>query len=196
MCIRDRYESGFGGVEIAFFPSGVAYDGSTYGWATEAWRETMKNILEIASEFEDGFVVDFTITPGWPVSINTIDPNDEEADQQLITAYAKVGATEGVVDLPMLPVGTTDAIGNPFILTDRLVAAVVGRVTDVDAEGGLTVDPASLQVVETTMTDKTTVAGIPNVAVSYTHLRLSNASSMVLESHFTSSLQSICSSKS
>ena len=63
----------------------------------------------------------------------------------------------------MLPVGTTDAIGNPFILTDRLVAAVVGRVTDVDAEGGLTVDPASLQVVETTMTDRTTVAGIPNV---------------------------------
>ena len=161
--MTDMYESGFGGVEIAFFPSGVAYDGSTYGWATEAWRTTMKNILEIASEFEDGFVVDFTITPGWPVSINTIDPNDEEADQQLITAYAKVGAAEGVVDLPMLPVGTTDAIGNPFILTDRLVAAVVGRVTDVDAEGGLTVDPASLQVVETTMTDRTTVAGIPNV---------------------------------
>ena len=61
--MTDMYESGFGGVEIAFFPSGVAYDGSTYGWATEAWRTTMKNILEIASEFEDGFVVDFTITP-------------------------------------------------------------------------------------------------------------------------------------
>lgn len=161
--MTDMYESGFGGVEIAFFPSGVIYDGSTYGWATEAWRETMKNILKLAAGFENGFVVDFTITPGWPVSINTIDPNDDASDQELITAYAKVAATQGVVDLPMLPTRTTDAIGNPFILTDRLVAAVAGQVTAVDEDGQMTLDPDTLQVVQTALSDKTTVAGIPNV---------------------------------
>ena len=161
--MTDMYEAGFGGVEIAFFPAAVSYDNSEYGWVTENWRETLKSILKIAAGFEDGFVVDFTITPHWPVTINTIDPNDEASDAELITAYAKIAATEGVVDLPMLPFGTTDSAGNAFITTDRLVSAIVGRVTDVDAEGNLTVDPDSLQVVETALSDKTTVAGIPCV---------------------------------
>ena len=161
--MRELYESGFGGVEVSFFASSVTYDNSEYGWATEGWRNTMKNILKAAASFEDGFVVDFTITPGWPAAIYTVDPNDDATDQELVTAYAKIDATEGVVDLPMLPFGTTDSANNAFIFTDDLVAAVVGRVTAVDDEGRMTIDPASLQVVETAETDKTTVAGIPCV---------------------------------
>ena len=61
--MTDMYEAGFGGVEIAFLPAAVSYDNSEYGWATENWRETLKSILKIAAGFEDGFVVDFTITP-------------------------------------------------------------------------------------------------------------------------------------
>ena len=159
--MTDMYESGFGGVEIAFFPADSTYDNSRYGWATEGWRETMKNILEIAAGFEDGFIVDFTITPGWPIALNNIDPNDEEADQMLITAQAKLTQGEGVVDIPMRPVGTTDYVRNSFIMQDRLVAAVAGRVTAVAEDGSLTLDPDSLTVLETGLSDRTTPAGIP-----------------------------------
>ena len=159
--MTDMYESGFGGVEIAFFPSDASYDNSRYGWATEGWRQTMKYILEIAASFEDGFIVDFTITPGWPIALNTIDPNDEEADQMLITAQAKLTQSDGVVDVPMRPVGTSDYVRNSFILQDRLVAAVAGRVAAVAEDGSLTLDPDSLTVLDTELSDMTTPAGIP-----------------------------------
>lgn len=162
--MTDLYNAGFGGVEIAFFPANVSFDNSQYGWATEAWRETMKNILKIASTFEGGFIVDFTITPGWPVALNTIDPNDNASDQQLTTAWQKVSDVSGAVDMPMPPIATTDFVGNPFIMTDDLVAAVVGRVASIDEAGVVALDRQSLQVIDTTPREETTVAGIPSVA--------------------------------
>ena len=159
--MTDMYESGFGGVEIAFLPFGVNFDNTVYGWGTENWRQMMKYILEIAASFEDGFLVDFTISPGWPVALNSIDPNDDEADMKLITAQVKLPQAEGVIDVPMQPVATTDLVRNSFILTDRLVAAVAGKVTSVGPDGTAVLDPDSLTVLETALSDRTTPAGIP-----------------------------------
>lgn len=162
--MTDLYNAGFGGVEVTLFSSQVAYDNSTYGFGTENWREVMKNVLKIASGFENGFRVDFTLTPCWPVAINTIDPNDTAAEQELVTAYQKVTATSGTVDIPMAPIATADIAGNPFIIQNRLAGTVLARVTSIKEDGTLVLDENSLQVLTGNPSDKTTVAGIPDVS--------------------------------
>lgn len=161
--MTEMYESGFGGVEIALFPGMVEFDNMEYGWATENWRELMKNVLKVAASFEDGFIVDFTISPGWPVAFNDIDPNDSAADMELVTAVSKIGAGTTTMDMPMPEIATTDLVGTPFIIKNDLVAAVAGKVSEVDGEGNIVLDPASLKEVTTALSDKTTVAGIPAV---------------------------------
>lgn len=161
--MTDMYEAGFGGVEIACFPAMVSYDNSEYGWATENWRNQMKNILKVAASFEEPFIVDFTISPGWPMAFNSIDPNDKSADKEVVYSTMKVTDPSAVTEIPMAVIATTDAVGTPFIIKNDLVGAVIGKVTEVGEDGSLTLDPASLQTLETTTTGKTTVAGIPSV---------------------------------
>ena len=161
--MTEMYESGFGGVEIAFFPGMVNFDNTEYGWATENWRELMKNALKVAASLPDGFIVDFTISPGWPVAFNDIDPNDEAADMELVSAMTKIGSGESTVEMPIAEISKTDSVGTPFIIKNELVAAVTARVAEVDESGGIILDPATLQEVGTALSDKTTAAGIPAV---------------------------------
>lgn len=161
--LTDLYEAGFGGVEVALFSSQVAYNNSEYGFGTENWRETMKNILKIAAGFENGFRVDFTLSPCWPVAVNNLDPNDVSADQQLVYAWKKLDAASGIVDLPMPATDTHDLGGNAFITQDRLVGAVIGQVASVNADGTPVLAPESLRVLQTELSGHTTVAGIPSV---------------------------------
>ena len=88
-------EAGFGGVEIAFLADGSNYTNEQLdyaGWGTEAWIELLKKVYRAANSIEGGFVVDLTITSHWPPCLNTIDPNDDAASQELVGTITKVTA--------------------------------------------------------------------------------------------------------
>lgn len=162
--LTELYEAGFGGVEIAFFPAITSFDNTKDGWATENWRNCMKNILKVAASFETPFRVDFTITPGWPVALNTVDPNKENADTELTYAVKKITDISGVTDVPMAEIVKEDFVKNPFIFKNSLVKAVIAQVTDVKADGTLILAPSTIKTLETTVSEKVTPAGIPDVS--------------------------------
>lgn len=160
----ELYNAGFGGVEIAFFPAITTFDNTVDGWATENWRTCMKNMLKAAASFEKPFQVDFTISPGWPVALNTVDPNSQSADVELASAFQKITDSSAIMDVPMPAIVTKDFIGNPFIFKNTLVKSIIGQVTEVREDGTVVLDPDTVKSVETTATEKTTPAGIPDVA--------------------------------
>lgn len=160
----ELYNAGFGGVEIAFFPAITTFDNTVDGWATENWRTCMKNMLKVAASFETPFQVDFTISPGWPVALNTVDPNSQSADVELTSAFQKITDSSAIMDVPMPSIVTKDYIGNPFIFKNTLEKAIIGQVTEVREDGTVILDPATVKVVEATATEKTTPAGIPEVS--------------------------------
>ncbi|MCD8023581.1 MAG: twin-arginine translocation signal domain-containing protein [Lachnospiraceae bacterium] len=157
-------EAGFGGVEIGNVPHNTYYDNNTYGWGSDNWLALMTNVLAIAEGLGD-FEVDFTITAHWPAALNTIDPNDAVAGKETASAACKVTADmlENVTELPFPEIKTEDTAGNAFIFKYDLIAAVVAQVEAVDENGSYTLSMDSMAKVETTLSDKTTVAGIPMI---------------------------------
>lgn len=137
--ILELAEKGFGGVEVAMLSTGVAYDNDTartYGWGTENWRSLLKKVLKAAAKVEGGFQVDMTITSQWPPTLNTIDPNDEAASQELTYSVTKLTSADianGQVELvlPEQKQGPSlDSFGGSgayehFLFTDTFVSAAV-----------------------------------------------------------------------
>lgn len=104
--INELAEGGFGGVEITMLADSNSYDNDTaaqIGWGSDAWAEVLSTAVYAANQIEGGFRVDVTITAHWPPVINTIDPNDDEQQQELAYAYQKLTADDltGSTDLAL-----------------------------------------------------------------------------------------------
>mgnify|MGYP003278999812 CR=1 FL=1 len=167
--IKQLAEAGFGGIEVAYLADGSLHsntDAQKYGWGTENWNKTLKKILKAANAIEGGFIVDLTFTPHWPLCINTIDPNDEEASNIQTNSFTKVTGTTAKLSLPS-NLRTQDNAKNPFIFTDTFVSAALVQVKQMDSEGKYVLDYSTMKDI----TDKVTQsqeggykAGIPDEA--------------------------------
>lgn len=175
---------GFGGVEVTMLADGTDYtgaDAATIGWGTDNWIALMKKVLLAANAIPGGFEVDFTITAHWPPLLNTIDPNDEAASQQLSYSFTKLTADDVAnlatpVDLTLPAPQTTVSGGGfgapatvaPFLFTDTFVSAAVAQVTAIDpTTGAYTLKFDSLEPIPTAAVTATPAypAGIPNAAM-------------------------------
>lgn len=98
--IRELYEAGFGGVEMTMLSDGTEYDNTVAqyaGWGTKSWTKVLTQALYTANSLGEGeFKVDITMTAHWPLIIDTIDPNDDEQQQQ--TASSKQTINEADLD--------------------------------------------------------------------------------------------------
>ncbi len=179
--INELANAGFGGVEIAMMVDGGSYnneDAKTIGWGTESFVKLLKKVLTAANAVEGGFVVDITYTAHWPLTINTIDPNDDAQQQSLVSSYQKVTAEDlanGTVELNMPEINYYDQLGAPFIFVNKLVSSSLVKVEQVNEDGSLTLDLSSLNEMETTELEKTTAAGVPDAkAVSSIETYINN----------------------
>ena len=171
--LQDVYDAGFGGVEVALVPHYTSFDAGVDGWGTDKWKQLMKLILRTASELPSSFKVDFTITAHWPPALNTIDPNDVAASQEMAFVYQKAWAGNNL-PLPLPETKTHDRDGTGFIFTDDFVAATVAQVESVEGDN-ITLAAGSLKDVSSYVSriedengeDKFTKAGIPEDAQSF-----------------------------
>lgn len=186
-------EAGFGGVEIAMLADSSTYtnEQTKYcGWGTEAWVELLKKVYRAANDVEGGFVVDMTISAHWPPSINTIDPNDEAASQEVSTSMTKITAQaiqDGTLKLNLPVQATEDGRGANFLFVDRLVNAVVVKVDSVEKKiytsgGGCSGGPvveeeydfynldfSTMQAITVEATEDGYAAGVPDAAACEAH---------------------------
>lgn len=145
--IKQLADAGFGGIEVAYLADGSLHsnaDARKYGWGTENWNKTLKKILKAANAIPGGFMVDLTFTPHWPLCINTIDPNDEEASNIQTNSFTKVTGKETTIRLPS-NLRTQDNAKNPFIFTDTFVNAALVQVKQVDSEGKYVLDYSTMK---------------------------------------------------
>ena len=166
--IQSLAEAGFGGVEIAIMVDGGSFnneDAKVIGWGTEAYSKLLKKVLTAANAIEGGFIVDITYTAHWPLTINTIDPNDDAQQQSLVSSWQKVTAEDlqnGTVELNQPEIKYYDQMGAPFVFKNTLVSSSLVKVESVNEDGSLVLDNSSLKKLETTTLDKTTKAGVPD----------------------------------
>lgn len=166
--IQSLAEAGFGGVEIAMMVDGSSFDNEdakTIGWGTDAYNKLLKKVLKAANAIEGGFIVDITYTAHWPLTINTIDPNDETQQQSLVSSWQKVKAEDlqnGTVELNQPEMKYYDQMGAPFVFKNTLVSSSLVKVESVNEDGTLALDLSSVKGLETTTLDKTTKAGVPD----------------------------------
>ncbi len=166
--IQSLAEAGFGGVEIAMMVDGGSFDNEdakTIGWGTEAYSKLLKKVLTAANAIEGGFIVDITYTAHWPLTINSIDPNDDAQQQSLVSSWQKVTAEDlanGIVELNQPEIRYYDQMGAPFVFKNTLVSSSLVKVESVNEDGSLVLDTSSMKALETTTLDKTTKAGVPD----------------------------------
>ena len=148
--ISELAAKGFGGVEVAMImTNGVRYhieDTPICGWGSDNWIKLMKKVLKAAAKIPGGFQVDVTITSHWPPLLNTIDPNDEAASQELsfsITSITADDITSGTIklELPLQRTSSPSSTFGPtaydhFLFTDRFVSAVLVRIADIVVQPG------------------------------------------------------------
>lgn len=167
--INELAEAGFGGVEVAMLADGASFnnqDAATVGWGTDAWKELLRKVLKAANAIEGGFTVDITLSAHWPLTINTIDPNDEAASQNLVSTYTKVtqeAIAGNQIDLVMPEKKYFDQLNAPFIFKDTLVTSSLVKVASVE-DGNIVLDYDSITDVTNAAvsTGETTRAGIPD----------------------------------
>lgn len=185
--INEFIEAGFGGVELTMLADNADYYdvggselASKIGWGTEAWSNIIAAAVDTANQYKEKtgqeFIVDVTITAHWPMIINTIDPNDDNQQQELSYTYQKLTAVDlGLtraarndvyLDLPAMKTkdeSNTDTNRSTFIFTDKLVSTVAAKVASVDQKGNPVLDYDSI-VNLTDYAKKTEAysAGIPN----------------------------------
>ncbi|MDO4274189.1 MAG: glycosyl hydrolase [Eubacteriales bacterium] len=166
--IQGMAEGGMGGVELAFLSDNPSISdvefAKEYGWGSENWIKVLKKVFQAALKVEDGFKVDMTITSHWPPALNTIDPNDTAASQEMsssITYITQEDLDRGSVTLNLPETKTEDGGGNPFVFTDTLVSAV--------AAGSCGEKEVSYTTVHPMMGESTTTATV--AALSYDNMQ-------------------------
>ena len=161
-------DAGFGGVELAMMIDGSSFDNEdakTIGWGTSAYQALLKKVLKAANAIEGGFKVDITYTAHWPLTINTIDPNDAAQQQSLVSVYQKITADDvanGSVELKQPDIQYYDQLGAPFVFKNTLVSSSLAKVESVNEDGSLVLDLDSMTKLETETLEKTTRAGVPD----------------------------------
>lgn len=176
--IEELYEAGFGGVELTMLADGNNYDNtiaSYAGWGTEAWVRVLSQALYTANQVGKGdgtdFKVDITMTAHWPLVIDTVDPNDDEQQQQLTSAIQNISqedltAESVTLSLPAQRVKDTFNTINlndsdrsaSFLFTEKLVGATFAVQ---NADGSLVFDSLTpLTATEQTESDGS-YAGYP-----------------------------------
>lgn len=141
--IQSLAKAGFGGVEIAMLADGADFNNEQakyIGWGTEAWKNVVKQVLIEANKIPTGFQVDLTFSPHWPLIINTIDPNDNAASQEIIHTVAEmqdVDLSQSHYPLLLPETKTTDTTSAlesaPFIFTDSFISlALVKKVNPIN----------------------------------------------------------------
>ena len=180
--IEELYEAGFGGVELTMLADGNNYDNtiaSYAGWGTEAWVRVLSQALYTANQVGKGdgtdFKVDITMTAHWPLVIDTVDPNDDEQQQQLTSAIQNISqedltAESVTLSLPAQRVKDTFNTINlndsdrsaSFLFTEKLVGATFAVQ---NADGSLVFDSLTpLTATEQTESDGSYAgysAGVP-----------------------------------
>lgn len=147
--ITDIYDAGFGGVEITMLADNADYFwqggnelAGKIGWGSSAWAEILSAALDTANSKEKEFLVDVTITAHWPMIINSVDPNDDNQQQQAAVADAQP-LTEDMMDqdivlnLPQMKTAdasNTERAISSFIFKDTLISAVLAKT---DSDGNL-----------------------------------------------------------
>lgn len=147
--ITDIYEAGFGGVEITMLADNADYYwqggnelAGKIGWGSSAWAEILSAALDTANSKEKEFLVDVTITAHWPMIINSVDPNDDNQQQQAAIADAKQLTREMMeqdIELNLPEMKTADSSNteraiSSFIFKDTLISAVLAKT---DSDGNL-----------------------------------------------------------
>jgi hypothetical protein len=134
--LQDIAAAGFGGVEILGTPLTPAAAPQTYGFATPAWNDAMREILLGAKAL--GLTVDFTIGAVYPAATPALEPDDRATSQELVYGSVEIeGEFDGPLPEPIIP--------SPSGVNDRrLVGVSAARITDDSHAGSIVLDPDSL----------------------------------------------------
>ncbi|WP_264556877.1 glycosyl hydrolase [Halocatena marina] len=138
-------DAGFGGAEIAyvnFAQIGANNNAEKFDWGSPAWNQGVETALQAAKARD--ITIDLTITPFWPASLPTIEPDNEAATKELAHGQTRVNGGEtfsGAVPQPASdPSGAGQANPNPSV-TPTLVSVQAARVIDEATDGS----PVELQ---------------------------------------------------
>ncbi|WP_270738689.1 glycosyl hydrolase [Massilioclostridium coli] len=176
--IRQLADGGFGGVEITMLADSNSYDNDTaaeIGWGSDAWAEVLSQAVYAANQIEGGFRVDVTITAHWPPVINSIDPNDDQQQQELTYVVQKLtnaDLSDTTIDLDLPEMKTQDFSNTQnliatFLFQDKIVSSAIAKVASVDENGNPVIDYDSLTELNTSVKPDTGYAvGIPEQGVS------------------------------
>ena len=146
--IASMANAGFGGAEIVPVAT-TGEHGDSIDWGTEQWNFLIKNILEIAGEYD--FTIDFTMTPAWPLALPTItdldDPNSGaqmETDGSYVDGITAEAPYSGAVPVSAEAVKDTQNGGTPVLL-----AVTVAKYADkenkvLDYSSAVTLDSSSI----------------------------------------------------
>ena len=117
-------EAGFGGAEIVPMSAG-GENGEDIDWGTAQWNEMIKYMLQVAGELD--FVIDFTMTPAWPLALPTItDVDDPSQGAQMELDGASIdGITLNTPYEGTVPVTEELDAGTP-----KLLAVTVAKYKD------------------------------------------------------------------
>ncbi len=144
--IEQMYEGGFGSVELTWLNTNSFFDeeyAAEIGWGTDAYCEIICAALDAANHCEDGFQIDVTITAHWPITINSVTPNDPASAQSIVLADMQPLSAEDL-EQEILPLqmaetwlcdnanstagsGSSDAT---YIFKDTLVSAVLAKLNE------------------------------------------------------------------
>ena len=181
--INEFVEAGFAGVELTMLSdnSDIFFDGgnelaSKIDWGTDAWSNIIGAAVDTANNCGRDFLVDVTITAHWPMVINTIDPNDDAQQQELVSTYQKLTAadlgltraasSDVYLDLPAMRTKDTsnyDFQKSTFLFTDKLVTTAVARVDSVKQGGTPVLDFDSMfDITDIVRSTDGYAAGIPS----------------------------------
>lgn len=145
--IKSMSDAGFGGAEIV--PVATSGEGgSGIDWGTERWNSLIKNMLEIAGEYD--FTIDFTMTPAWPLALPTVkdldDPNSGaqmETDGAWVDGITAQNPYSGAVPVSQEAVQDTQNGGTPVLLAvtaakyadkeNKILAYESARTLDADS---------------------------------------------------------------
>ena len=158
-------KAGYGGIEVAMLADDSNYTNaqSEYaGWGTPSWVSLLKKIYTAANAVKEGFIVDLTITSHWPPCLNTIDPNDNAASQEVSLAMTKLTAdmlAAGKARLNLPETKTADSHSAHFIFTDSLTSAAVAKVAGIK-DKTVIVDFTTLKTLDTVKMTVDDVSGL------------------------------------
>lgn len=134
--IHEVYDAGYGGVEMTMLADSANYGTELVGkigWGTKAWTRILCQALATGNSLgnADGtsFKVDVTLTAHWPLIIDTIDPNDDEQQQELhsVIQDLDIDNLEEEVTLTLPEQDITDGKSGIFLSADKLVGVAVAK---------------------------------------------------------------------